>query len=50
MAFNIFVLAFAMGGLFFVFGVIYPFIAWLYYPIYRKNGGKKSLKRYMNSL
>lgn len=40
----------AVGGLCFVFGVIYPLIAAMFYPVYRKIGGKMSFKRYMNSI
>ena len=32
------------------FGIIYPLVLLLAYPVYRKCGGKKSIKEYMNSL
>jgi hypothetical protein len=40
----------AVGGLCFVFGVIYPLIAAMFYPVYRKIGGRKGFKSYMNSI
>lgn len=33
-----------------IFGIIYPLTALIYYPFYKKKGGKKSFKRYMKSL
>ena len=47
---NIFWIAFALFGFFFIFGVIYPLAAALIYPIYRRHGGRKSFRAYMKSL
>lgn len=38
------------GGFCLLFGVGYPLIALLIYPIYRIRGGKQSLKEYMKDL
>ena len=34
----------------FLFGVIYPFLALMVYPIYKFLGGKQDLKEYIRSL
>ena len=37
-------------GIFAFMGIGYPFVAWMFYPIYRKLGGKMSYKKYMAQL
>lgn len=36
-----------LGILCFIFGVVYPAFMLALYPIYRRNGGRKSLRQYM---
>ena len=38
------------GGVCFTFGIVYPLIAILFYPIYRYMGGKKNFKEYVKGL
>ena len=38
------------GGMCFIFGIVYPLMAILFYPIYKYMGGKKNFKEYMKDL
>lgn len=38
------------GGTCFTFGIVYPLIALLIYPIYKYMGGQKRFKEYMKDL
>jgi hypothetical protein len=45
----IYVLA-VLSALCLVFGVVYPLVAVLLYPVYRRLGGRLSLREYIRSL
>lgn len=45
----IFVLSIA-SGVCLIFGVVYPLLAILFYPIYRACGGRMKLREYIRSL
>ena len=38
---------FAVGAICFLFGVVYPLMVTLIFPIYKALGGKKKFKEYM---
>lgn len=37
-------------GMCFFFGVVYPLAAMMFYPLYKKLGGKQNFKDYVRSL
>lgn len=47
---NIFVLLMVVFGICFLFGVVYPLCAILFYPIYRLVGGDMKFVEYMRNL
>lgn len=47
---EMFLLIMAIGGIGILFGIIYPLVAFLAYPLYRFCGGRKGIKKYMKGI